>query len=122
MALQNLARILAGELRHRVTVQQRISTRATTGEEIDNWTDVLTAWASVEPVSAQTRFAGAEFYPEANTLITMRFRPWLNATMRIVWHQLTGDRVYRILGLINVNEQNIELELACEEISPKRNA
>ncbi|WP_395585520.1 head-tail adaptor protein, partial [Pseudomonas syringae group genomosp. 7] len=48
-----MSNVASGTLRHRVLIQQQVTTRDSDGIEQTSWVDVATVWASVEPLSAR---------------------------------------------------------------------
>jgi len=103
--------IRAGELRHRVTIQQKSVTRNTFGEEIVTWQDVATVWAAIEPLRGREFFESQQVNAEVTTRIRIRYRPGITPTMRVVY----GSRIFDIQAVINVEERNRELHLMCRE-------
>jgi len=104
--------IRAGELRHRVTIQQNNNpTRGSSGEEIPNWQDVATVWAAVEPLRGREFFESQQVNAEVTTRIRIRYRSGIAPTMRAVY----GNRIFDIQAVINVDERNRELHLMCRE-------
>jgi len=106
----------AGELRHRVTIQEKSVTRNSYGEEVITWGDVATVWAAVEPLARGPR--GREFIEaqragaEITTLIRMRYRSGIAPEMRVVY----GSHTYDIKSVVHVEERQRELHLMCREV------
>ena len=102
----------AGQLRHRVTIQQKSVARNSYGEEVITWADVDTVWASVEPLRGrefiEMRRAGAE----VTTRIRMRYRSGIAPEMRVVY----GSHTYDIKSVVHVEERQRELHLMCREV------
>lgn len=95
----------AGNLRHRVTIQQPGTTRdPNTGESIPGWVDVATVWASVEPLSAREFIAASATQSKVSARIVMRHRADVTAGMRIT-HR---GRLYNIEGDLPDNESGLE--------------
>ncbi|WP_313319585.1 phage head closure protein [Stenotrophomonas sp.] len=86
----------AGELRHRVLIQQHVTTRDDDGVAHTAWTDVATVWASVEPLSAREFIQSGQTQAAITARITIRYRADLQASMRI----LHRGQVYNIAGLL----------------------
>lgn len=81
----------AGRLRHRVTLQRRADTQSTSGEVVPGYEDILTVWASIEPLSGREMFAAQQVQSEVNTRIRIRWRPEIDSTVRVV-NALTATR------------------------------
>lgn len=104
-----------GELRHRITFQEKSKQQNEYGEEIDSWVNVKTVWASVNPMSAKEFFAAEKTSSEVTHKIFMRYIPDLKITsdMRIKFK----DRTFELVGPpINYKEKNAELQLLCKEL------
>lgn len=104
-----------GALRHRITFQKQVETQNDYGEEIKEWIDVKTVWASVNPMSAKEFFAAEKTNSEVTHKIYMRFIRGLNITpdMRIKFK----GRYFELIGPpINYEERNKELQLLCKEL------
>ena len=90
--------IAAGQLRHRIDIDERVTAQDATGDPVVTWTP----WAqgvpaAVEPLSSR-EFSGipSHILAQATTKIRIRFRPGLSATMRI----RHGGTIYNILGVL----------------------
>lgn len=105
----------AGELRHRITIQESIQTRDSDGGVVDTWGNVTTVWAAVEPQS------GTESHiPDSDQLLASRMtrfrirkRDGLNTEMRIIF----GGQVFDLRQIIHVETKNREMWLIGEEIN-----
>ena len=87
----------AGTLRHRVTIQQPVSAQnPTTGAETVTWQYFAQVWASVEPVSVREFVAAKSGQSEVMARIVIRYRPGIDATMRILFR----GAVYNIEGVL----------------------
>lgn len=84
----------AGKLRHRVTLQRYEETRDDMGAVIETWVDVATVWAAVEPLSVREFISAQAGQSEISARITIRYRPGIDATMRV----LHRDQIYNIKG------------------------
>lgn len=102
----------AGELRHRVTIQQKTFSRDSYGGETITWTDVATVWAAVEPISGREYFTAQQTQAEVTTRIRIRHRAGITPVMRVLW----GTRLYDIISVIEVKERNREIHLMCQEV------
>jgi len=106
----------AGELRHRVVIQQKVASRNSYGEEVIAWEEVATVWAAVEPLehlAAGREFIEAERMGAAlTTRIRMRYRPGISPAMRAVW----GPHTYDIKSVVERGGRRRELWLLCREL------
>lgn len=101
----------AGRLRHRVTIQAQVDTQDEYGEELQNWNDVVTVWASVEPLRGSERVESKGELGLLDTRIVMRYRSGISSDMRAVF----GERVFDIDSVINPYERKKEMQLMCVE-------
>lgn len=106
----------AGDLRHRVTIQQQVGKGKdpVTKETRETWQDVATVWAAVEPLRGREYFQAMETESEAVTRVRIRYRPGVTNEMRVQY----GDRILYIQGVIDVDERHRELQLMCVENDP----
>ena len=65
----------AGKLRHRVTLQedQAAGTQDSYGQEVEDWQDVATVWAAVEPLQGREFLGGKQLVAEVTTRIRIRY-------------------------------------------------
>lgn len=102
-----------GEKRHRVTIQQKTISRDNPERiAVESWVDVATIWAAVEPLRGREFFQAQAINAEVTTLIRIRYRSGVLASMRILFDGVQ----YNILSVIDVNSQHRELHLMCKEL------
>ncbi len=75
----------AGDLRHRVTIQQLTTTRDAEGVTTETWTNVATVWAAVEPLQGREYFQAQAVNAEVTTRVRIRYRAGIVPTMRILF-------------------------------------
>lgn len=86
-----------GKLRHRVTIEKPVRAQdPDTGAIEDDWQEVATVWASVEPLSAKEFVAAQATQSEVEARIKMRSRSDVDATMRI----LHRGQIFNIAGVL----------------------
>ncbi len=122
--------IQAGKLRHRITIQenqfqrdeQNQPQRDEYGAQGDNWTDIRTCWASIEPLTGKEYFASQQMQAEVTTRIRIRypgFQVWPGMRVKYRDPILAVDRFYDLESVIDQNEMHVELWLmAVESIKP----
>lgn len=105
--------IKAGDLRHRVTIQQETNTPDSRGGNAVSWAAITngTCWASVEPMKAYERFQHAQIQHAVTHKVTVRHRTDITAGMRVLF----GSRTFEIQGIRRPDERNRYLILECEE-------
>jgi SPP1 family predicted phage head-tail adaptor len=106
----------SGDLRKRVTLQRRDTTKDSYGQQVNTWADVATVWASIEGLSARELLAAQSVQSEVSHRITVRYRSELSdpkavAAMRAVYN----GRLFDISGAMNLDERNRTVELLCAE-------
>jgi SPP1 family predicted phage head-tail adaptor len=94
----------AGDLRHRVTLQQPVAGSNTIGEIVNTWADVATVWAAVEPATGSWYYAGQQAESKVDGRVRIRYRSDVLPTWRIKF----GDRYLTIVSILNPNERNKE--------------
>ena len=103
----------AGLLRHRVTIQQRETSKDAYGQDVITWSDLATVWARVSPLQGREYLTArqAVAVAEVTTRITARNRSDVTPDMRVVF----GAHTYQIRSVIRPEERNIEMQLMCSE-------
>ena len=105
----------AGDLRQRVTIQAPPAPETPANafnEPSGTWTNLVTVWASIEPLSGREVFLAAQMQTNVSHKITIRFTPTVSAAYRIVY----GSRVFYIRSVLRLPaDRPIYLELQCEE-------
>jgi SPP1 family predicted phage head-tail adaptor len=101
-----------GELRHKITIQKLVNIQDTFGQPVEQWPDVVTVWASVNPIIGREFFAAQQVNSEVTHKIKMRYRSDITSDMRIK----LGNRIFDIISPpINPGEKKIELQIMCKE-------
>ena len=101
----------AGDLKHRIKIQQKSVTRGDMGGEVVTWADVVTVWAAIEPISGREYFSSQQTQAEVSTRIRIRHYAGITTSMRIAW----GARYFDILSVIELQERGREIHLMCKE-------
>lgn len=89
-------KVSAGQLRHRVTIQEQAVMVNSFGEQTIDWATVKTVWADIHPLSAKEALDAQQVQSEVKARITIRYFAGLVASMRFV-HKTT---IYNIAGVI----------------------
>ncbi|MBA7647338.1 hypothetical protein ES703_55110 [subsurface metagenome] len=100
-----------GDMRHRITFQQPIEKPDEHKGHTVEWANVVTAWASVEPLSGREYFYSHQIKAEVTHRVKTRYREDITIKMRIK-HR---DRVLEIESIIDLKERREELEILCRE-------
>lgn len=102
-----------GELRHRVSIQKKRITEDELKQQTENWADIATVWASIEPLSGREYFSARQENSEVTTKITIRYRRDITADMRVVF----DGKILEVLSVINPQEWCKSLVLMCREVT-----
>lgn len=102
----------AGDLRHRVTIQQSLPDRDSYGTEIARWSDVATVWAEVTDISGREYVAMQQAVSNVSVRVRIRYLAGLQPTMRVLF----GARTLDIVSILDAEGRNRELHLMCQEI------
>lgn len=103
----------AEKLRHRITFQKTSGDKTTLGDYEDDWKDVATVWAQISPVSGREYFTQVRETTVSHK-IYCRYRKKITPQMRIKY----GNRIFRIISVLNWEERNQGLTIMCEELVP----
>lgn len=110
----------AGRLRHRIRIEKLDYLRDShgdviqdpnTGATVQEWTEVATVWAAIEPLSAREFIQSAAVQSAATARIVIRQRDDIDASMRLV-HKRLGrpDMIYNIHGILADKESGLEYQ------------
>lgn len=108
----------AGTLRHRVTLQRLVSAQGASGDLAQSWADVTTVYAAVEPLSGREYWQAQQVAAETSIRVRIRYRQGVEPTMRVLY----GSRILEILGIVDLEERHVELQLMCREINAAETA
>lgn len=103
--------IKAGDLRHRITIQERVKVSDNMGSYTIVYSDVVSVWAALWPVSAKEQISSDKIEMSTIRRIRIRYYSDLDSSMRIEF----GTRHFNIVSIINPDEKNEMLDLICEE-------
>jgi SPP1 family predicted phage head-tail adaptor len=101
----------AGELRHRITLQKPVNTRAAFGDVRTTYADVATVWAAIEWGSGRRFESASQLNSEVQGVIRIRYRSDVLADWRIQYKA----RYFQIISIANIRERGEELQLNCKE-------
>lgn len=100
----------AGLLRHRVRIETRVQAQDAYGQPVQDWAEVTTVWASVEPVSGREYWAAQQAQAEVTHRVVMRARE-LSPAMRLV-HR---GRVLEVVAVRDIEERGRRIEVLTRE-------
>lgn len=108
--MNSKGRIAAGDLRERITFQQRAAGQDSLGAPNGAWADVVTLSAKAEPLSGREYFAAGQMQASIDVRFTIRYRTGLSETMRVVWR---GEPYEIVSPPINTDGARDVLEIMC---------
>ena len=107
--------IRAGDLRHRVAIQQQTQTPDGMGGEVLTWTSVTglgSVPAAIWPLSSKEQLDAMKLESVITNKIRIRYRAGITSANRILF----GSRIFNIKGApINYDERNKTLDLLVTE-------
>lgn len=83
----------AGELRHRITVEQNSPTQNDLGEEESSWSEFATRWADARALDGTESFSTDMKFAEATHRFRLRYLDGVTPEMRVSWDGRTFDIV-----------------------------
>ena len=103
--------IRTGDLNRRITLQARNTALDTWGQQTTTWTDLLTCWASIAPLSGRELELAKAINAAISHEITILYRPGVTASHRAVYQ----GRVLNIEAVLDPNMAHEVLQLMCSE-------
>ena len=102
---------LSQRLKKRITILKQTNETNNYNERLDEWIEVATCWAAIEPIRGREFFSAGAEHAEVTTRIRIRYREGIDRTMiaRFKNHE------FEILHIIHPNFEYKELQLMCKE-------
>ena len=97
----------------RVTFQRNTPTKGNAGQEVDSWSDLGKAFASIRPVRGREYLTQSGENSDVTHSIGCRAQD--SFTLRPDDRVLYGSRVFDIKSALDVDERGRDLELMCVE-------
>lgn len=105
--------MLAGTLRHSITIESPVETPDGSGGSVSAWITLCTTRASVTPLSGRELVQAQSVQSDTSHRVVMRYRSGITAQCRI----LLGPRVFRITAPPrDMEERHRSLEIDCTEV------
>ncbi|MDG6880951.1 Bacteriophage head-tail adaptor [Phocoenobacter uteri] len=101
-----------GRLRHRVTLKKQVNTQNDYGAATQEWIDIATVWAGVEPISGKEYFSSQHLNSEVSIKIVIRYLEGVLPTSQVVFK----NRKFEVVSVLNYREHNRMLQLMCKEL------
>lgn len=103
----------AGQLRHRITIQQSTETKDQYKRPTTGWSDYATVWAAVEPLRGREFLLAQNTNIELTVRVRIRYLHGVTPGMRVLY----GGRIFDIQSVIDVEERHREMHLMCTEVN-----
>lgn len=103
--------IVAGRLRHRITIQSATEAQDAHGGTTRTWADVATVWGSIEPLRGREFMNAQQLQSEVTHRVQLRYYAGVTTAYRLRF----GTRLFNIVSVLNPSERNIELEIMAVE-------
>lgn len=103
----------AGQLRHRIKIQEQARTSDGAGGSTIAWNTIATISARVLPLAGQELFEAQKQNPKVSHRVEARYRAGVTAKNRILF----DSRILNIEAVANLEERGREMHLMCEELA-----
>lgn len=108
---------MIGRLNKRISVQIPTETADGMGGFTTVWSNLVTVWAAIWPVSAKEQIQSMSNTMEVTHRIRIRFRSDVLHNYRIVFESIFATRYFNIISIVNPNEQNRWLDIMAKEVT-----
>jgi SPP1 family predicted phage head-tail adaptor len=103
--------IAAGQLKHRIRIQECAHDQDDTGEVSKIWQDVATLWADIQDISGREFLSADAQENEVSTKITIRYRVGIVPAMRVLYRE-TAYNIHAVL-----EQDRVTLLLMCARLT-----
>lgn len=105
----------AGDLQHKVTIEQVAEARTDRGAVSETWSTFATVFADIRPISGREYLQGETINSEITHRVYIRALSGVRAKMRIAWN----GREFEIMAPpMEQREAGDLMTLFCKEINP----
>jgi len=101
----------AGELKDRIELQAPIKSQNSFGEWVETFTTQATVWGAIRPLSGTLLFQSLQANSDISGEVEIRYRTDIQAT----WRLKIGNRILRIVTIINPENRNEKLWIKYSE-------
>ena len=106
----------AGVLNRRIRIQAPSATLDAFGIPAPGWTDLLTVWGAIEPLTGRELFNAQQVASEVTHRITIRFNALLTDTrLAATYRVLYAGRSFNIHAVMNEDEANVTMVMLASE-------
>jgi SPP1 family predicted phage head-tail adaptor len=99
-----------GKLRHRLLVEEPVTTQNETGEEVINWLSHGRIWGEIEPLTGREALQAGMVSATLDTRITVRWSP-LTDLMNAKWRLSHAGVVYNLVSVQQVDMGRRQIEI-----------
>lgn len=100
----------AGQLKNRITIQQKVNGKDALGQTVDQWVDVCTVRAEIRDMSGKEYQSSQAEQVQTDCKILIRYRKDITADMRV----LCNGTYYDIKAVLE-DVKRTRLELPCQK-------
>lgn len=101
----------AGEMNHRITIQQKRVVPDADGYAAETWVDFATIWAQVITSGGREFYAAQKLHAETSAVFKIRYTQKVNTRQRIKY----GSRTFEILNIADPDGARVELNISAKE-------
>lgn len=106
----------AGDLRRRITLQEKSPVRDALGQPSTQWKDVATVSAAIAALSGRELLAAQAIHSEVTHTATIRYQAQFSSPTRMAAMRfLYNGRIFNIHASIDPDERHKMLEFPCSE-------
>ncbi len=107
-----------GQLKERVTIQQKTTAPDGQGGRVTTWGTLATVWAAVVPMTTAERIQAAAIGALLTYRVTLRYRAEVTPQMRLTWTPFlsTTTKTLEIHGVQAVDGGRQWMQLDCAEV------
>ena len=103
----------AGDLKHNITIYQRVLLQDAAGQPYETYVLVLSGRAKIDPLVGKDYFAAQQIVSEVTHDVTIRYTTLVKAHHIV---RKTCGAQYEIMAVINAKEESQWLYLKCKEV------
>jgi SPP1 family predicted phage head-tail adaptor len=102
----------SGAFNRKITIQKLVTSIDAMGGSVRNWTNYISIWAHIEPLSGSEKIVAQQTYTSLISKFLIRYRPSQNidASMRILYR----SRIYNIRSITQPAEAHTTIQILAE--------
>lgn len=102
----------AGDMRHRVSIQQRVTLKDGAGETLEQWNEVMQRYAALTRTPGTEVWASAQRNARVPTIFELRYEDTVVPGMRLIF----SGKTYNIKSAIDPTGRKEKLVITTEEL------